>query len=96
MYQLLRTALERADEYTIPAPYRTCRPTGATRRHRGALLTLSPLSSLSPLWSLPSLSSLSSLSKDELCERAAEADIRGRSKMNRGELIKALQGHTAA
>ena len=39
---------------------------------------------------------LSSLSKDELYRRAAEADIPGRSKMNRGELVKALQGSPAA
>lgn len=39
---------------------------------------------------------LSSLSKDELYRRAAEADIPGRSKMNRGELVKALQAGPAA
>ena len=39
---------------------------------------------------------LSSLSKDELYRRAAEAEIPGRSKMNRGQLVKALRDRRAA
>jgi hypothetical protein len=32
-------------------------------------------------------------SKDELQKRAAEIGIEGRSKMNKGELVKALRNH---
>lgn len=34
---------------------------------------------------------LESLTKDELMNRARQADIRGRSSMNKAELVKALQ-----
>jgi DNA end-binding protein Ku len=40
---------------------------------------------------VPDQQDLRSLSKAELYERATEADVSGRSKMSRDELIRALE-----
>ena len=60
---------------------------GAARQRRG----VQEARKVAPSAAQVAPTDLDDLSKDELYERAGEADIAGRSKMSKDELIKALQ-----